>query len=221
MGNREAATKVLLKYIDALCPGSENTKIYEDQLAAMSDAQFEAYVAGIESGQYTLSFIMPNLSDKKLSVRRNLALAKELKHNFFRRLWLTDPVSGKTYLTPVKYLIIKLPLRRQAQLLVKKMSTPDDNKHIDELTGQPTGVSKGSKMSFPELQVLYAQGMDRTIEELIKFRGGDQQGFNAMNRSIIEKGGVSLDAIMPQAGKVKSTTTLSTFLKAMHLDNNL
>lgn len=221
MGNRKEATAELLKWIDRLLPGSENTRLYREQLEAMTDAQFEAFVQSIEKGEHTLSLVVPNLNEHKLSVERNLQIAKELNHQFFQRLWLTDPVSGKTYLTPVRYLIIDLPLRRQAQLLVKKMSTPDDNKHIDELTGQPTGVSKGSKLSFPELQVLYAQGMDRSIEELIKFRGGDTQGFNAMNRSIIEKGGVSLDAIMPQAGKVKATVTLAILLKSMHLDNNL
>ena len=71
------------------------------------------------------------------------------------------------------------------------------------------------------MQCMHAQGLDRTIEELMKYRGGDEKGFNAMNKSIINRGGVSLDAIAPYAGRVKSTETVSSYLKAMHLDNNL
>lgn len=221
MSNRKAATAELLKYIDKLLPGSENTAVYKQRLEEMSDAQFGKYMAALESGEEILSFIYPNLSDKKLSVKRNLDIAKELGHEFLQRLWLTDPVSNKTYLSPVKYLVVDLPLRRQAQLLVKKISIPEDNKHVDDLTGQPTGVSKGSKLSFPELQMLYAQGFDSSIEELIKFRGGDQKAFNAMNRQIMATGGVSLDSIRGAGTTVKSTVTLATILKSMHLDNNL
>lgn len=71
------------------------------------------------------------------------------------------------------------------------------------------------------MQALSSQNMDKVIEELIKYRGGDEKGFNAMNRSIIATGGVSLAAIKPYASGVKSTQTVDTYLKAMHLDNNL
>ncbi|WP_201285368.1 hypothetical protein, partial [Klebsiella pneumoniae] len=90
------------------------------------------------------------------------------------------------------YLVIDVPLRRQVQLLQSKATIPENNKHIDDLSGQSTGPSKGSKISFPELQVLFAQGLDSTITELIQFRGGDAKAFNAMNRAIIENGGVSI-----------------------------
>lgn len=221
MSNRKAATKELLKYIDKLLPGGENVKIYEEQLAKLTDAQFDAYMTKLESGEETLFLVAPNLSKNRLSVDRNLEIAKELNHNFFERLWLTDPHTGTTYLTPVPYLVVDLPLRRQAQLLNKKISIPDNNSHIDEMTGQATGPSKGSKLSFPELQTLYAQGLDRTIEELIKFRGGDTEAFRQMNAEMIDKGSVSLDALIDKGTRVKSTETLNILLKAMHFDNNL
>lgn len=134
---------------------------------------------------------------------------------------MTDPTTGEVYRTPVKYLVIDVPLRRQVQLLQSKATIPENNKHIDELSGQSTGPSKGSKISFPELQVLFAQGLDSTITELIKFRGGDAKAFNAMNRAIIENGGVSIDYLSQFNTKVKSVTTLSTLLKTIHLDNTL
>ncbi len=221
MANRKAATRELLKYIDKILPGGENVKVYEEQLGKLTDAEFDAYMEKLESGEETLFLVAPNLAKNRLSVERNLEIAKELNHNFFERLWLTDPHTGTTYLTPIPYLVVDLPLRRQAQLLNKKISIPDNNDHIDEMTGQPTGPSKGSKLSFPELQTLYAQGLDRTIEELIKFRGGDTEAFRQMNAEMINKGSVSLDALADKGTRVKSTETLSVLLKSMHLDNNL
>lgn len=221
MGNRKAAMACLLENIEKLLPGSENRKLYEQQLGALSDEDFEKFINRLDSGEEVLSLIAPNLSEPKLSLERNLALAEELGHPLFQRLWLTDAKTGRTYRTNKKYLVIDLPLRRQQQLLVKKIAIPKDNRHVDELTGQPAGDSQGSSLSFPELQVLYAQGQDRSIEELIKFRGGDVKAFQALTRFVVETGGASQDAIKTIPTRVKSTETLSTLLKAMHLDNNL
>lgn len=219
MANREKATKEILKYIEKILPG-ENKKLYEELLSKMSDKDFAEYMAKLESGEETLFLVAPNLSEAKISINNNIKIAEELGHNFFERLRLTDPMTRVTYLTPVPYLVIDLPLRRQAQVLVKKISIPEDNSHVDERTAQPTGESKGSKLSLPEIQVLYAQGLDKTLEELLKFRGGDETGFRAMNKELIDKGSVSL-AGLPSSGKVKSIETLSIFLKSMHINNNL
>lgn len=221
MANRQAATEELLKWIEKILPGSENTRLWKTRLEGMSNAEFEAFMTRLETGEEVVSMIVPNLDKKRLSVERNLKVAKELKHEFFERLWLTDPHTGETYLTPVKYLVVDLPLRRQVQSLFKKISIPEDNSHIDELTGQPTGPSKGSKLSFPEIQVLYAQGLNASITELIKYRGGDEEGFRAMNQAIVEQGGVTMDSLKDIKSRTKSVDTTSILLKAMHLDNNL
>lgn len=217
MGDRKAATAFLLKWIDAILPGSPNKAIYQARLEKLSDKAFDELMHKLASGEETLSIIAPNFDDKKLTIENNLKVAKELGHNFFQRLWLTDNITGRTYLTPVRYLVIDLPLRRQQQMLVKKIKIPEDNRHVDELSGQPTGPSKGRKISFPELQILFAQNMDKSLTELIKLRGGDEKAFNAMNNEIISRGGVSMDKIASAGTKVKSTETLETLLKAMHL----
>lgn len=221
MSNRKAATEFILKYIEKLLPGSPNKQRYEELFATMSDKQFDSYMKQLKSGEINLSIISPNLTNDRLDLKRNLKIAEELNHEFFQKLVLTDPTTGMTYLTPVKYMVVDLPVRRQVQLLQKKVTIPENNKHVDELSGQSTGASKGSKISFPELQVLFAQNLESTITELIKFRGGDTKGFNAMNRSIYETGGVSIEHLAQTGTKVKSVTTLSTLLKAMHLDNTL
>lgn len=218
---RKMATEMAVSYIEKIYPKSGNSEKLQARLDAMSDKAFDTFMKDLRDKNTTLQIKAPNLSDAKLSVTRNIKIGKELGYEFFQRLSLKDPATGQQYLTPHKYMVLSLPFRRQAQHLVKKMSVPTDNDSRDDLTGQPTGKSKGSSLSNPEMQVLYALGLDSTIEELLKVRGGDAPAFTAMNKAAHETGGFSLDQVAKAGGKVKSTETLATFLKACHLNNNL
>lgn len=219
MANRKKATDFLLKYIDKILPGSDNKNIYEELLSKMSDKKFDELMHQLRNGEQILFLISPNLDNKKLDSSRNLKLAKELGHDMFQHLQLTDPITKTTYLTPLKYLVIDLPVRRQAQTLNKKVTIPKDNSRVDMLTGQSAADRVGG-LSFPELQVLNAQGLDSSVTELIKFRGGDEEAFRMMNDRLLKQGNVRLDSL-PDTGHVKSTQTLANILKAMHIDNNL
>jgi hypothetical protein len=221
MKNRKETQEFIIANIDALMPGSDNKKIYEDLFANMDDEQFDAFMKAVESGEKKLAIIAPNFGKQRLSVERNLGLAKKLGHNFFERIWIEGTGDVPTYLTPIPYMVVDIPLRRQAQLLVKKISIPEDNKTVDNLSGQPTGASKGSKISYPELQVLAAMKLDNCTTEMLKYRGGDMGGFVAMNKMISRNGGVSLKSIEPYATGVESTRTLKSFLTSMHLENTL
>lgn len=220
-GNRAAATEVILTYIDKLMPGSPNTEIYRQRFAEMSDKEFDEFMGQLEREEIFLTIQAPNLDKNKLSIERNFEIAKELGHEFFERIWMDEGNDIPPYLTNHKYLIVDLPLRRQAQLLTKKISIPKNNNTVDNLTGQPTGPSKGSKISYPELQILAALGLDNCSIELMKYRGGDLKGFNVMNNSISKTGGVELSTLDKLGTKVKSTQTLYTYLTSMHLSNTL
>lgn len=220
MSNRKAATEFILEYIDKLLPDGRNQKLYADYFSTLSDSEFEKFIADLEKGEI-LKLQAPNDAPVKLSTERNLELAKELGHEFFQHLEITDPATGVLYRTPKKYLILLLILRRQAQTLQNKISIPSDNQHVDQLTDQPTGPSKGAKASLPELQIWHAQEMDASITELIKYRGGDRRGFNLMNRLVYREGGVSQKVLSNANTRVKSTDTLKNLLEGMHLTNNL
>jgi hypothetical protein len=216
-GNRVAAEKIIINYVEKLLPGSSNPELYKDAFKTMDDEQFENFINGLDTGAIKLALIAPIMNEHALSVERNLTVAKELGHEFFERIWMESKEGSAPYLSPIPYLVIDLPLRRQAQLLVTKISIPEHNRSVDNLTGQPTGDSKGSKISYPEVQILAALNLDKTLTELIKYRGGDTQGFNAMNESIAKSGGVSQDAIAALGTRVKSSDALRTYLVAMHL----
>lgn len=224
MADTRAATEAyILKWIGKVMPGGANVKIYKDLFASMSDKDFEAFMTAIESGQEMLAVIMPNLAEDKITVENNLKLGDELGHDFYQRIWIDEGDGNPPYLTPKRYLVTLQPLRRQAQLLVKKISIPEDNRSINDLTGQPssTGKSRGSKISYPETQIMAALNLDNSLIEMLKYRGGDQKGFVAMNKSISQTGGVSLEALNKLGTRVKSTDTLRTFLTCMHFEVDL
>ncbi len=220
-GNRKAAEHEILTIIDAMIPGSPNTQLYKDKFAAMSDEEFEQFIIDLKSERAHLAIVSPNFGKHQLDTGRNLELGKKLGHKWFQRIWMPAKGDAPAYLTPVEYLVVDLPLRRQAQILDKKISVPGHNNAVDNFTGQVTGDSAGSRMSFPEIQVLAAQGLESSLVEFLKYRGGDERGFVAMNAMFTRTGGASQAAVEPYAGTVKSTQTLSTFLSAMHLRNTL
>lgn len=208
--------------LEDILPGSQNTQIYADIFRVMSDEDFDGWIKKLIAKETYIAIIAPEKSGPQLSVANNLQVAKKWGHEFFERIWM-DPKNGApAFLSNDKYLVVDFPLKRQAQFLVKKISIPEDNRSIDNLTGQPTGKSKGAKISWPEVQIMAALGgFDNTIVEFIKFRGGDLQGFNAMNHSIHTTGGVSLSSIGVLGTRVKSVQSLSTLLTSMHLTNSL
>lgn len=221
MSNRKATEDFIISYINKIMPDGDNQKLYVDLFASMDDDAFAKFMDDIDTGKSTLAIVAPNFGKVPLSVERNLAIAKELGHNFFQRVWIEGSGDTPTYLTPIPYLVVDLPLRRQAQLLVKKISIPEDNKSVDDFTGQPTGKSKGARISYPEVQVLAAMGLNNSLTEMLKYRGGDIKGFDAMNRSISNTGGVRLQAIEHLTSGVESTRILKSYLTCMHIESTL
>lgn len=220
MADRSVFIESLIADLESILPGNLCTPVYRQIFEGMDDAAFERFIQRCERG-YVVPLIVPNMKGPQISIERNLQVAEEWGHAFFERIWLTDPATGVTHLTPKKYLVIEWPMRRQQQTLDKKMSVPKDNSHIDDLTGQVTGESKGSSVTLPELQVLFSEGLNDTIIELIKVRGGDQEAFSVFEREIIQTGEASLANVAQTGTRPKSTTTVGTFLTSSHLRNDL
>lgn len=220
--NRKKTEKFILTYIEKMLPGSPNTDLYRKFFSSLDDTAFDQFMKKLESGEVRLSITAPNFASYKLSVDRNIEVAKELGHTFFERLWIASTNDCPQYLTPIKYFVVDLPTRRASQSLVKKISVQETDKTIDVLSGQPTGDSrKGAKISFPELQVLAAMGLDNTVVELMKYRGGDIKGRNAMNAMIDRHGTTNITVLSNYASGVESIKTLKTFLTCAHLKNTL
>lgn len=214
MTNRKEATAFLIKYIYKITKSNHNKKLYTDLLANMTNAQFDKFVHDIDTKKQYLSVIVPVGAKEPLSVERNLEIAKELGYDFFQQL---DVHSKQPYRTPLKYMVYRLPIRRAAQLLTKKISIPTDNKSIDMTTGQVTGKSKGSKLTMPELQILAGLGLNESLVELMKIRGGDLGSSNAMTTLLYKQGSVSQNVLEQYSTGVVSKNTLRSYLLGSHL----
>jgi len=219
--NRQKTEAFILKYIAKLIPSPDMVNIYKKYFANMTDKDFEAYIDDLDTGKRFLSVIVPNFKAVGLSVENNLNIAKELGHEFFQSLWIAGKKGLPTYLTPVKFLVVDLPVRRASQLLTKKISVPDHNKVVDTMTGQPTGESKGARISYPELQICSAMGLENSMIELMKYRGGDNRGGAALNAMISKTGSANLRTLSHYSSGVESTNLLKTFLTCAHLKTTL
>jgi hypothetical protein len=219
--NRKKAEEFILKYIEKLLPKSPNTDIYRKFFATMNDKEFDRYMKELEEGTKFLTVIAPNFMKPELTVENNFNIADELGHKFFQKLWIEGVGDLPTYQTPIEYFVLDLPMRRASQLLVKKISVPKHNNVIDALTGQPTGESKGAKVSYSGLQVCAAMGLDDTMVELMKYRGGDIRGGAALAGILSQYGKASMSVLKQYASGVESTKSLKSILTSAHLKSSL
>lgn len=220
-GDRKAAQEHILKYIGKITGDKHNVQIYERLFASMNDKQFEQWIDDLDKEKTILSVTIPNFGMNGISIERNLEIAKELGVSFFQHLWIEHQDKSGSYKTPVTYMVVDLPVRRASQILKKKISVPESNKSVDVLTGQFSGNPRGASISYVEMQVLAGMGLDNTVVELIKYRGGDRKGFTAMNAMIGKYGKANLKTLANFASGVESTKTFSTLLTCAHLKNNL
>lgn len=221
MTNRKKAEAFILQFVKDIEPTGYNVGQWKKIFASMNDKAFDTYMKGLRDRTMQLVLFKPSYEAKGITVENNLVVGKKYGVKFFERLLYTNNPKSPDYKTAIDYMVLDLPYRRQSQTLVKKVSVPDNNKTVDQLTFQPTGASKGSKISYPELQVLIGMGMDNCIEELIQHRGGDRGGFRSYNAMIMRYGSANLNALKPYKTGVDSTKTLKIYLTCMHISNTM
>lgn len=221
MANRQDKEKEIYALMDKLDPSGYNSQQYKDIFSKMSDSRFNDYMKKIKNDEASLVFFAPVDQKVKLTTKKLLEIAKKLGIAFFEKLIYTNQDHLPSHKTPIEYLIVDLPFKRQSQNIIKKMSIPAHNKSIDQLTYQPTGESKGAKISYPELQILVGMGLDQSLDELIRFRGGDKNGFSAYNAMFMRFGSANLKTLNHYSSGVESSKTLKTFLTGMHVSNTL
>lgn len=219
--NREKAKSGLIANMKRWDASGINAKFYEDLFKDMDDAAFDNFMDKMISGRVPLSGTIPNYSDVEVAVRHNVKIASEMGHEMYQRIWVKDPWTGQLFLSPRKHLVYETNVCRQCQTLDHKISVPKDNTQIDERTGQPTGDSKSAGFSGPEFMMLKSRGLNKTIIELIKFRGGDLQSMRYVDDMIIKSGNGSMAATPGQAERMpKSVQTMSALLNGMLFTNN-
>lgn len=212
---RKEIEGIILTYVDKIDPSGLNTNMYKEIFKTLDDQGLKKLI------EKRIMIYAPNNSPVQIDSNRNIKIAKELGHDFYQQLWLTDPKTGACSLTQYEHMVIELPVRRQSQMIDKKISIAEHNRTIDKLTGQPTGDSKGSSFSFPQTYVMFAKGYDATLKELMRVRGGDSKAAQVIDRQIRQTGHSSQEFEGSAKTRVKSTKTLGAIFTAMHLGNSL
>jgi hypothetical protein len=221
MSNRKKATQFFIDYITKLDAKSKNIEMYKEYFNGISDKEFDNLMKQIENDETILPYYVTNLGEQVMEISKILKVADELGIDFFQRIWLTDALTGVRYLTPHKYMVLDLPVKRQKQHLIKGKSTVENSKFSDPLTGQATGPSRSSRLSLPEVMILESSGHKSAIEEFMKVRGGDNIAYREARRLTIEQGGYNLETIDALNSRPTSTETLKAYFFGMHIDNNL
>lgn len=219
---RDKVEEFLLKYIGKITHGDKkNIELYKNFFSGMSDSEFDEFMIKLKNKEVHLSIIVPLGNEVKVTFENNLKVADELGYKFFQQLKYEARGDMPEFITPKKRLILKIPLKRASQILSKKISVQEDSLHKDMLTGQVTGASRAMRITFPEIQVLSGYGLNDTVIELIKTRGGDQGESNALDNMLLRQGKATREVISQYQTGVQSTKTLKSFLLAMHIRSTL
>lgn len=219
----EALKQELIEYIVDICntcePSGQNGERYRQMLENMSVKEFDEYIQHLKNGDTQIFMYTPNIK-VNLKQRDIIEGAKKVGVMIEEKLWITDKVTGKKYLTPIAYSILQLPIRRVSQFLLHKMAVPESDKKIDVLTGQVTGDDRSSSITQVEIQSLFARDLKNTLVELVKIRGGDVNAYANFKRQLSETGEAVLEGLEANT-TARSVVMTSVLLKGMMLDNNL
>ena len=210
----------ILKYIDMLEPSGTNTKLYEELFKSLNDNDFDQLMSDVRDKKRKLVVLyVPNMKIN-LKLANIFKVADEIGLEIFERINLIDEATGRKYLTPHKYMVVRLPVRRLKQLLMSKISIPEGDSKTDTFTGQVIAPDKGSSISAVESQVILSKGLTVSMMELLNVRGGNTEAYSNMKSQLQETGRASLNEIDTDS-RVRSSVVLSTYLRSMLLDNNL
>lgn len=209
----------LKKKLDPIDPGGVNYNKYEKLFTDMNEKQFDQFMINMRDGKWEFHITVPNMGPK-FSLHQILEAADGVGLKIFHRIWLTDPSTGKKYLSRSEYPVLKLPIRRMQQFLDKKLSVPDNDKSIDGLTGQVSGDDKAASITGPEIQALHSRGLKQVLNELVTVRGGDIANYGEARRQMEEQGSVSLGSL--DSTSISRTAKITEiFLQCMHIESNL
>ena len=209
----------LCDVLDTVEKEGTNSKRYRDFLENMSVEEFDQFISYLEKGDTQIHMYMPNVKTVLSQEAINKA-AEKVGVLLEEKIWITDTVTGKKYLTPHKYVVLQLPIRRVSQFLLHKMAVPESDKKIDVLTGQVTASDRSSSITQVEIQSLFARDMKNTLIELVKVRGGDVNAYANFKQQIAETGEANLSGLETDT-TARSVVMTSTLLKGMMIGNNL
>lgn len=213
---RKAVEAYIHKCMKMVDPSGVNNQIYTDIFAKMDDKGLMKLING------RMPVFFPPDSPVVIDPYDVVQAAKaEFDYDMWQHAWLTDPKTGILSKTKYRHMFVEVPIRRQTQMIEKKISIPKHNRTIDKLTHQPTGASKASAFSFPQSYIMFSQGYDETLGEFLHDRGGNLKAMQVIDRNIRANGSSSRKFVGRETTATKSVVSGGIIFRGMHLGNNM
>lgn len=218
---RKEAIAVGKEWLDDIDQSGRSTQFFLEQVEKLSDADLEAWVMRLEKEQDYLSVIMQFNDTKSITYENNIKVAKKRGVPIFQRIWYVDPSTKQEVLCPEVRPVYLLPVRRQIETIDYKISYSSSNMKVDAHTGQVIGDDQASRISYPELMIVYSKQLNWSLVEFMKYRGGDVKGRVEFNNLIRNTGDVAMENLLRTKTTVKSSETLQIYFLAMHWQTNI
>lgn len=222
MGNRKKAEEYMLKVVKDGDPTGRTLKLVKEQLAKMDDKRFHEFVERVKAGREFIPLIVDAETDRVMNNDMALDLCDKYGVEIMQRFWYRHPVTGVKVLSNHKIPFVHLPVRRQIETMMNKISVAEDNSRNDVLTGQP--IDGASAITQPESSVYLEKGgdLDANLVEKLKYRGGDIEGGRLFDQSLIETGRVSTSQLYEQHNTTtRVVQTADIYLTSAHYETNL
>ena len=217
---RKKVEEFIYSILDKVDPTGFNTQRRKEQFKNMSDKEFDQFMHSLKDP--TKSKIPIETPNMKINLKQRdlIKAAEALGVELFERVKVWDSSTQRYYLTPFKYLIVELPIRRVKQYLMNKMSVAESDKLVNPLSGQVTKPDKGSAISRVEAQTYDSKNLYRNLDELLTVRGGNLEAYAAFKTALENTGNARLSELDFTTG-VRSVIVGQVQLESMHLENNL
>lgn len=219
--NRKAAEQWMLEFMKVLDPSGRNVENLKNIYAGMTDAQFQTMMERIRAGEIHTPMIYDHQTDEKIDLTHVTKVGeKNLGIKYRQRIRYRDPETGEYSWSNSERWVLAIPIRRLIQSIENKISV-STSKQVNVATNQPVGDNKSASISGPESLILSGQGFDAALNEFLVVRGGDLRAKHALEQSIRQSDGASLNTVMVYGEGAKVVSTVSHQLTAMHWRNNL
>ena len=219
--SRKDVENIIYKVMDAITTNKDNSKLWRDRLSKMPDKSFKEFINRCDLNKEKIAVYIHASSNNDISVEGCFKIAKELNIEMFEKVFV-PPSSGEPgHFTAVPHFIGMNTLKRQSQTYMKKVSVTSDDTSVDAATGQARGDSFSAKLTYPEIQILPQIGLDDSLHELLKTRGGDVGAYGAMVTQLESTGSTNTKDTDGYATGVQSKKTLKIYMAGIHLGSNI
>lgn len=219
--NRKGMEEFILKAVKKMDVTGRSAAVLVEQWSKMDDKRFHEWYLDIKNQvDYVPIFLENHMDGKRITTEHALDVCEEYGIKIFQRYWYRDQATGIKALSNYPVPVLHLNIRRQIETLLNKMSVSEDNNRADILTGQV--IEGASAITQPESLVYLEKGLDGSLIEKMKYRGGDIEGKRLYDKSLIENGRVSTKQLMEDHNTVtRVVQTADIYLTGAHYETNL